>query len=82
MINYIIMSLKQKKIKFEPRMKLNHNICTTVVNLFTKATSGTEERVAIVERCLNKSQCVSCLPKKVAIVERWLFRVSTVPSSE
>ena len=25
MINYMIMSLKQKKIKFEPRIKLNHN---------------------------------------------------------
>ena len=49
---------------------MNHNICTTVVDLFTKATSGTEERVAIVERGLNKSQCISCPPKKVAIVER------------
>ena len=56
---------------------MNHNICTTVVNLFTKATSGTEERAAIVERCLNKSQGISCPPKKVAIVERWLFRGST-----
>ena len=28
MINYMIMSLKQKEIKFEPMIKLNHNIYT------------------------------------------------------
>ena len=30
MINYMIMSLKQKEIKFEPRIKLNHNIYVVV----------------------------------------------------
>ena len=30
----MIMSLKQRKIKFEPRIKLNHNINLTVVDLF------------------------------------------------
>ena len=29
--NNMIMSLKQKKRKFEPRIKLNHNICTGAV---------------------------------------------------
>ena len=31
MINYMIMSLKQKKIKFEPRIKLKHNTYTMSV---------------------------------------------------
>ena len=28
--NNMIMSLKQKKRKFEPMIKLNHNICTEI----------------------------------------------------
>ena len=33
----MIMSLKQRKIKFEPRIKLNHNIhtCYTVLKTYT-----------------------------------------------
>ena len=48
--NNMIMSLKQKKRKFEPGIKLNHNIC----NFFARDSAAVRLiLVSVIARCLQ-----------------------------
>ena len=78
----MIVSLKQKKIKFKPRIKLNHNVHSQpyVFFLFSLCkTSGTEIQRKDISFLLSKTKDAFAVRKAMAPCSKLIFRKYIVP---
>ena len=81
----MIVSLKQKKIKFKPRIKLNHNVHSQpyvflLLLLFSLCkTNGTEIQRKDISFLLSKTKDAFAVLKAMAPCSKLIFRKYIVP---